>query len=374
MSATPISIFDVPDAALAQAFNAAVSRVVRWVDIYEADNTTAWRREVPLTSGSVSVDSTRSERRNLDLELVDIDGQLPHGPDGLWYDKIIKPYTGIEYDGIRYATCLGEFMIDKLERPHFPHNVKITGRDFTKKLLLSTFTQTTTFTVGQPPETIIRTIASNAGISKFALSPTGQVTGEPYTFERNTVRWKAIEALADAAAHEAYFDNFGYLVLRPLVDPLTAPLAHSFKTGQDGNLVSFQKVAEDTRLRNHVVVYGDRQANPLVFAEAENVEPSSPTQIAKIGRRTHSHPTKFIESNADAQLLADRLLRVMALEQYDITMDAISAPWLEAGDAVEFLDPNPGVNQPTRFLLSSFTISLGLGPMSVNAKRIHVVT
>ena len=367
-------IFDVPQPTLATAFNTGVVSVVRWVDLYEYDNETIWQARVPITDGSVSVDSTRGERRNLDLTLVDIDGALPHDPDdGLWYDKIAKPFMGIEVNGIQYATCLGEFLIDRIERPNFPYTAKVTGRDFTKKLLLSKFSETTTFTAGQTYESVIRTIANNGGITKYNLTPTGKTLAEDFTFERGTERWKAITDLATAVAHEVFFDNFGYLTLRPFVDPVTAPLAHTFQTGAEGNLVTFTKVAEDSRLRNHVVVYGDGQSNPLVFAEAENTEPSSPTRIARIGRRTHTYASKFIASNLDAQALADRMLSVMALEQYDISIEALPAPWLEAGDAIQFLDPNRSDNEPTRFLLSSFSISLGLGAMSVSAKRIHVV-
>jgi hypothetical protein len=315
----------------------------------------------------------RSERRNIDLTLLD-DGSLPHSPAGLWYDKIIKPYSGIEVNGVQYVTCLGEFMIDRLERSNFPNTVKVTGRDFVKKLQLDKLTATTAFAAGVAPETHIRTIATNGGISKFNLSPTGKLTGVAYTFERNTERWKAIQDLATAYGCEIFFDNFGYLTMRPFVDPVTAPVSHSFLTGSSGNLVNFTKAAADGRLRNHVIVYGDSTTNPLVFASAENTAVSSPTRIAKIGRRTYSYPSKFIQNNTDAANLASRMLRVMALEQYDISIGAITAPWLEAGDAVEFLDPNVTADQPTRYILASITIPLGLAAMSATAKRVHLVT
>lgn len=368
-----IEVFDHPTTSLVSSFNASVNRVVRWVDIYQSDNTTLWYREAPVTEGSVSVDMGRSERRNIDITLVDIDGQLPHGPDGLWYDKILKPFMGIELDGIQYVTCLGEFMIDKLERPQFPNVIKVTGRDFVKKLLLDKFTATTTFSAATTYEAVIKTIATNGGITKFNLSPSGKTLTNAFTIERNTERWKAIEDLADAAGCQIYFDNFGYLTLSPFVDPYSAPVAHTFKTGTDGNLVTYTKTAEDTRMRNHVVVYGDGTNNPLVFGEASNTEPSSPTRIAKIGRRTYPYATKVLATNSEAQALALALLKVMALEQYDVGMDALVAPWLEAGEAIEFIDPEATAGTPTRFLLSNFTIPLGLQAMSVSAKRIHLV-
>lgn len=373
MSTAQLVVFDTPQPVLATAFNAAAQKVVRWVDIYQYDNTTIWQSRVPLIDGSVNVDMSRAERRNVDLTLLDIDNGLPHSPDGLWYDKIIKPYAGIEVAGVEYVTCLGEFLIDKIDRQNFPNTIQITGRDFAKRLGLDLLTQTTAFAAGASYESIIRTIATNGGITKFNLSPTGKTTAATFTFERGTERWKVLDDLATAVGNEIFFDNFGYLTLRPFVDPVTAPVSYSFTTGATGNIVSFKKSADDSRLRNHVIVYGDGTNNPLVFAEAENTAVASPTRIARIGRRTYTFASKFIDTNANALEVANRYLKVMALEQYDIGIEAINAPWLEAGDAIEFLDPSASADQPTRYMMASFSIPLGLAPMSVTAKRVHLV-
>jgi hypothetical protein len=86
---------NTPDPSVIDAFEAGSVRVVRWVDIYEKDNVTIWRSQVPLTDGNISVDASRDERRNLDLTLLDENGELGYGPGELWYDKIVKPYRGI---------------------------------------------------------------------------------------------------------------------------------------------------------------------------------------------------------------------------------------------------------------------------------------
>lgn len=86
---------NVPDPSVIAAFEAGSVRVVRWVDIYEKDNTTVWKSKILLTDGNVSVDSSRSERRNVDITLLDEDGDLGYGPGKLWYDKIVKPYRGL---------------------------------------------------------------------------------------------------------------------------------------------------------------------------------------------------------------------------------------------------------------------------------------
>lgn len=85
----------VPDAATLAAFEAGSVRVVRWLDIYQADNTTLWISQVPVTDGNVTIDMSRDERRNIDITMYDMDGLLGYGPGHVWYDKVFKPYRGI---------------------------------------------------------------------------------------------------------------------------------------------------------------------------------------------------------------------------------------------------------------------------------------
>jgi hypothetical protein len=84
-----------PDAATIAAFEAGSVQVVRWLDIYQADNTTIWKNAVPLMDGTVGVDMTRDERRSLDMTLYDLDDSLGYGPGYVWYDKVFKPYRGV---------------------------------------------------------------------------------------------------------------------------------------------------------------------------------------------------------------------------------------------------------------------------------------
>lgn len=450
-------------------FESDYVRVARWVDIYEADNVTMWRSQVPITGGSVSIDMSRDERRNLDLVIADPDGDLGYGPGYFWYDKIIKPYRGVTLqNGDIWVAPLGEFMIDQIQRPHFPSEIQVTGRDFMKKLLGDRFSQTTTFVAGTNVVAAIKAICTNAGITKFNF-PTIDVRTltSPVTFERNTERGRAALDLAESISSELFFDASGRLTLRPYVDPLTAPLSYTFQTGDPlnpsgtrwavgtieglsfslttededflltetgdvimaesstpsvasdaeshflvaedldelmtedfdnlvtepseevvigsatqtiyaytntGNLVSFTRSTADTLMNNHVVVYGDGPDNPLVFAEVENNDPSSPTRIAQLGRRTYSRSSVLVKNNADALLLAQSILKVRALEQYDVSLSSLVIPWLEAGDAIELLVDDAAVGDPTRFLLTSFGIPLGLEAMSASVKRITIVS
>lgn len=595
------NFFSAPPADVLEQFESSSVQVVRWVDIYEADNVTLWRSFSDFTGGEVTVDSTRDERRNIDITFANDDGGVPYGPGNLWYDKIIKPYRGVvmpptttdsylnlpgvignhlvvsrsalsdvtllqfavrvtfnslgvlqilcgwgsanatlrvdadnklyiaaltaasavlggaassaalpftadqvaagtkfwvkgalrildascayaySYDDTNdfdqvvwtelgtpqtgtnagaallytgstsslwgtnsvaaagftgklhagsetintpspenstikfslagqtaaastvtaltgqtmtvatsggspalifgavvnasevWATALGEFMIDTISRPRFPHEVKVTGRDFVKKLLLAKFANATAFAAGTNVAAVINAIATNGGITKFNFATPSNTLSVATTFDRGSPRWDAIKKLADSISHEVFFDGFGYLTLRPMVDPLTAPLLYTFKTGPAGNLVDFSRSTNDTRLYNDVCVYGDNPSAPLIFAQSENTAVSSPTRIAQLGRRTYTYASQFFTGTPQAQAFADSLLSVMALEQYDMELTSIVLPWLEASGAVEVLLPDAVVGDPTRFLLSAFSIPMALGSMSGSVKRITIV-
>lgn len=586
----------VPSDAIVAQFEGTSVQVRRWVDIYEADNTTLWRSAVQLTDGTISVDSTRDERRNMDLTLYDGDGDLGYGPGFLWYDKIFKPYRGIQladvpvpgyisidaltsgqyivatrsaftsvtvyelaarvsfaelgvlqamagwnggpflphfevkssgklflsmaltdhsfagavdssiaipglavntpvwlrakltvstsvlnyyysyddtndYDlvnwtvlgtaqtgahtggtldlsgstqvifgadyngnnsmhgkiyagaeitnttgkqvefdvtdfpegassfvattgqtftlvgdfinlvpatfveGDVWVTSLGEFLPDVIDRPRFPHTIHITGRDFTKKLLQSKFGQVTAFAAGTGIASTIQNLATNGGISKFNFVTDATTLASTVTFEADDSRWKAMTDLATAIGMELFFDSYGYLTLRPFVDPLTAPLYYTFRTGVSGNLVDYGRSTNDSELFNRVVVRGDSVNNPLVYGEATNTTVTSPTRIAAIGERMMPTITNaFVASNLEAEAIAIALLAVAGLEQYELKFDSIAVPWLEGGVAIEAVLPDSAPSDPTRFLLTDFTIPMNLGPMSSTARRITIVT
>jgi hypothetical protein len=277
-------------------------------------------------------------------------------------------------EGDTWVTCLGEYMPDVIERPRFPHTVHVTGRDFTKKMMLAKFAAATSFAIGANVGTTIQTIATNAGISKFNFATVTNTLGAVVTFDVGSTRWEAAKSLADSISCDLYFDHNGFLTLAPMVDPLTAPLAYTFQTGQYGNLADYSRSTNDARLYNDVLVYGNGQANPLVNAHVSNTTVTSPTSIANLGStRTYTYSSQFFTTNAQALAYAQKLLSVVALEQYDVNLTSIVIPWLEVGTAVEIVVPDAQVDDPTRFLFTSFTVPLMLGTMTAQCKRITLV-
>lgn len=267
---------------------------------------------------------------------------------------------------------IGEFMIDRISESHFPHDVKITGRDYTKKCLLSKYVQATQFDAGQKLESLIASIAGAAGITKRLLPVTSITVGRTFFFERGVTRWQAMKDIAGAYDHELYFDATGYLILRPYNDPATTPPVFYVETGKEGIVASYEKSTTDTRIYNHIIVTGESSDSTVlpVWATAKNESPNSPTAISEIGDRVYEYTSSFITTKEQAQGVADSFLAVHALEEFELSFSTLMLPWLECGEILGWIDPNPAPGDPTRFLLSNITLPLELGPMSGSGKRV----
>lgn len=370
----------LPPAKYVDAIHGTITRVTRRVEIYESDNTTLWRSSssIGLLDGEVTVDAGRDERRQLTLELDNSDQNLQVGPNHLWYDKIFKVYRGVRHaDGSSYERKLGEFLVDSIDDEHFPRTVSLGARDFTKKLLQDKFVTTTAFAKNQPVENIIRSIAINGGIpsSKMNLPLTGKSTGKDYFFDRTASRWEAIKQIANDYAFDIYFDQEGVLRLEVFADPYLEREQYTFEGGINSNISGFSKSIVDDRIYNHVVVTGgtDDPNGIPPYAIAENNNPESPTRIAKLGRRSYFITSSFMTTQEQCQAVANKHIKLHALEQYNVNVEALVIPYLEAGITVQFIDPNPYINQPTKYLLSSFNIPLDLSAMTANVKRITQV-
>lgn len=363
-----------PDEIVAAALG-PYTRITRHVDIYESDGVTPFMLEAPFTDGSVNVDSTRNERRTLSLKLYNDDGALTIYPDGFWYDKIIKVYRGVRTSTTQYERQIGEFYIDQATEPHFPHEITITGRDGTKKMLQSKFQQATGFAMNTPIENIIEALALNSGIpsGKIDLPLTGISAARDFFYERGTERWAAAKEVANSYGYDIYFTHDGTLTITVFADPTLGQPEFEFVTGSTGSIASYEKHTSDSLLFNHVIVTGESADTLPVWSEAKNEISGHPTSIARLGDKSWFYTSAFITTEAQALEVAQKFLRVSALEQFDVSIESIVLPWLDAGTIVDFIDPNPGAGDPTRYLLSSMEIPLLLKPMSSVVKRVTAV-
>lgn len=383
----PIPDQGIPPDEVIDALIAGIVRVTRRVEIYERDAVTPFAIDnwnARLVSGEVSVDRERDERRMCDITLENNDNALRINPvDGFWYDKILKVFWGIRYfsTGVekRWETQIGEFMIDSIAEASFPHTVKVVGRDYAKKCLLTKLKSSLSFSQYTPVEDIIAALAGNCGITKLALPYTGEGFAMDIVFERGTARWAVMMKLADAIGYELFFRGDGYLTMRPYGDPTLSPLKWIFNQSPlDGTLVDYERSSNDTRIKNHIIVTGAATTNldgfsQTAFGEAINDDSNSPTRREKIGDRVDPIESDYVTDSVQAQAMAVQRLRISALEEFDINFSSVIIPWLDGGDIVDIVDRGEGEYVPSRFLLANFILPLALGPMTGTGRRVTIV-
>lgn len=384
----PFAVNGTPPDAVVDALLSGVVDIKRRAEIYEPDAITPfsivdWNAR--LVDGSITVDSTRDERRMLDMTLNNNDRLLNLNPiNGFWYDKVIKCFWGIEYynsDNVlsHWETQVGEFMIDTISEDYFPNVTKITGRDYAKKCLVSDILNSIQFDPSTPVETIVRALAANAGVSKFRLPFTGLVFSDPVVFDPGTARWEIMKKITDGVGYEIYFSGDGYLTMRPYQDPSTSPVTWVFEPGKPaGTLVTASLKSDDSLLKNHCVVMGTPQTDDsglttAAFGEARNDDLSSPTNIARVGDRVDIFKSDYITDPDQAQAIANIRLSIMMLEEYNIDFSSIIIPFIDAGDIVIIIDDKESNYVPSRYLLSNYTLPLSLQEMSGTGKRVTIV-
>lgn len=351
-------------------------RVTRRAEILNSDGT-MYASAPDLVEGSISVDATRDERRTFDCTFKTDSSTMRVGAGYVWYDKRVKFYRGIEWSGGSWEVPLGTFVIDSLEAPHFPPIIKLAGRDLTKVLSNSKFASTTGWTAGTSISSIVSAIAVNGGITDYSFSWAGGTSptlASDIVFEAGSSRWEAISKLVKDNNHDVYFDAYGSFIIQPFRDPATGAPTFTFQTGSSGNLVTYTKKSDDARLYNHIVVIAERSDTIPLYGEASITDTTLSTHKNKIGDRVFVYNSNVIDTQAAANDLANAYLKIYGLEEYQVSLESIVFPWLEAGDVIEFIDPSPtDPNLPTRYFLASFTVPLTIGSMSLDARRVQIV-
>ena len=369
----PPATVEIPTQAVQDYVTGSVTCVTRRVDIFESDGTTSYLADAAIISGSVTVSMASSERRTMELVLDGCDvTELEVAEGSLWYDKVITISRGADPPASpAFTGKIGTFLIDRVSQSPIDHSVKITGRDFTKKLLGSKFGFTTFFDANEPIENIISVIATNGGIVSQSLPLTGDNSSKPWIFDAGTDRWQAIADIATAHGYDIYFDVDGTLAMTPFADIANDPITFVFQTGLSvGNLSGYSKEISDARIKNHIVIRGETSTGTPIIAEARNLNPGSPTSIAKLGERTDIFESSFVSDVTQAQTMADNLLTISGLDSFEVPLTGIVVPWLDVNSIITFIDPEPSAGDPTRFLMTDLQIPMTLDGMGATIRRV----
>lgn len=170
------------------------------------------------------------------------------------------------------------------------------------------------------------------------------------------------------AGAELFFDVQGNVVLRPIVQPSTAPVVDSihFKEGDNCTMVDIQRTIDETTAYNGVILYcnGTGVALPFVV-RVWDINADSPTYyLGPWGQVPYRMTTTIIPAGADTIDVARQKGEQMAYQQLQlllgsmdvVSIDTVPNPALQEGDCLLLERDRMKVADP--YVISSMTIPL----------------
>ena len=295
--------------------------------------------ELPIASGSVTLDGQAQTRASLALDLALTDTSLvPDSPtDSLApYGNEIVVERGVIYeDGTTETVNLGIFRTDEVSIDDTGEEVKvsISALDRSAIIIEAVFERAGEIASGTNVADAIEGRIAEA-YPDYDFDPvTTTVTLPALHYEAGEDRWDFCRGMAEAAQCTLYFDGSGTLVMRPL--PQGFVPVYSITEGEGGTLLGASKRWGREDACNRVVVTGENASQDPVYGEATDDDPSSPTLYGgDFGRVTFSYSSSYVTSDAQAQSVARNILNQRLGTSQQISFDALVNPALEPFDTI----------------------------------------
>jgi hypothetical protein len=336
--------------------------------------------------GEVNVDRTAAIRRGGNVKCVDPEGiYVPQGDYGLLtpYGTEVRPYRGVRYsDGSTEVYPLGVFRIAGADFDETAAvsggagiGISITMYDRSRTVARDKFTNVYTVPKGTNIVTAIKRIIDRTfpDVEYDAVS-TSSTVSEPKVYDASDDPWEACTELAKSIGCEVYFDVEGRVVIAPPTDVDASPSPDfDYIENRRNTLTSLKKSFSDEQAFNGVIVTGASPGDekPPVRAEAWDLEPSSPTyRYGPYGEVPEFVNDTNVKTVAEAQRMADSLLRQRIGAPSQLSCSAWTNPALEAGDILQIERPRMGVTG--LYTLDAFNIPFrkdGTQNLTVRSRR-----
>lgn len=331
-----------------------------------------------LIDGNVDVDVTRLTRRTFTANLLNPGGIWSPGSDwgGTFYvNRLIRLYRGIDYGSSSEMVPIGTFMIDHADVA-VERNMSVvvlSGSDLWKKFGKSKFPRNKTWDAGTNVNTIITYIADQAGVTRLNLdSLSGRATADKelakkFSVEQTDGRGEMLAQLCKDFGLDVYFDTLGRLTTQDFRKPGDQVSVYSYGPEYNNNLITAKASYSDDNLYNSVLVIGTADKDNIVTARVRDTDPTSVTNVDRIGERVYVHESDNIKSQAVAETTAERLFYKHVLINEDITLETICNPAFEGNDVITVKEMDfSGLNRNYR--IKAFTV-----PMSTSKQVIRLL-
>lgn len=332
-------------------------------------------------AGSISMDRSRRAVRTLNLTIANPSGVwTPADPSSFFYwTRYLRVERGayIAPDTIEYVP-LGLFLIDRpaVQVAGADEKLTVQGTDRMRLAAKARFTVPTSYAAATPLADVIEGLASSAGMgaTMYLLNDAGKTLAAARSWEVGDEIDAAMATLANDYGLRTYVNANGYLVLEPVPDPATAPIAWRFERGEEAVMLGITKEWSDDRLYNEIVVTGEApDLAPPVRAVAQDLNPASPAYVnGPMGHRTFFYTSAMIRTAAQAAEVAAAFLYDKALIEEMLSIPSAVVPGIEPLDVIEIAEPTSRTDD--RYVVDAVQIPLGAGAMTLGARKLRRLT
>lgn len=319
--------------------------------------------DLPVSSGSITVDATSQTRRTGTLGIAD----PTYWPDDPF--DVLSP-LGSEL-GIEYGIVLPDRTIEWVpvlrgpitnvarQRPGSGDAaLTVSVADRSSKVAEARYDQPAQTIAGATTVSEIRRLITEVlpAVTVTDLTGSTQVAAQ-LDIERE--RWAdGLEKLADSIAAEVFADPLGNFTIRPQPLITTTPV-WVVASGPGGILVSLDEKKTRELAYSRVVASGQRtDGTPPVWAAVSDTDPTSPTYVSgPFGVKTRFYASPLLTTTAQCTSAAAALLARTTGMAGSVTLTALVNPALDAGDVLLVRDHGT----VTAHIIDSLTIPLTVG-------------
>lgn len=353
-----------------------------------------------VQSGNITVNLQNGSRRTADVTLSNLDGEFDYNVNKIWFGQEIAIDEGLVLsNGEDYYIQQGVFVVESPQEEFLPGQktakyplvdkwANLDGRLFGN--LESTYRVEAGTNIFSPISVLLQETRGNGALidritpifteyynSKTQTLPDGTSVGlnvSPYTLlvdsESGTVA-DVVLGLAEMVNAWVGYDRTGALRLDPSQDDISdadKPVLWRFSP-ESVTFLGATYTAKNTEVYNDYIVLGealDGYAQPA--GRAQNLDPSSDTNVYRIGRKTKRESAAGYYTATQCQdLAAWKLKRATALQKsVDIKCSQIFH--INENELVEITRTDKSGSPTERHLVMGFTRPLtSTGEMTINA-------
>lgn len=345
--------------------------------------------DIILNSGSYTENYQNGQRRNVNINLINIDGKYTPSINTIWINNKFRFDIGLEFNNQIYWFPRGIFILENPTATHQNSDKQVSLSLVDKFAVFEGKSGTLEATYEIPVDSDIK--QAIVGILMLDNGTGRPLDSQPIIYDRSfeglvmpyTLSKDAGSNLGEMILEigvilnaEVYYNSQGNLcfinINETTLDTQKASLYDYTDLGIDYFNSNINYDFENAVNEVHVV--GDNINNEIFYAMAQNDNPLSPLCIGKIGRRIEYINDSNIYSDSLAQQRADYELRKLGILKTTFTINVSFNPLLFVNNLIT-VDDNFYQLERKRFLIQTISYNIGSDcQMSLSCSNIENFT